>query len=68
MPLSGILMRRGIKPWLLLTAGLSITSCALWMMSNFNLQGDFYSITLPRLIQGIGLGMFFVPLSTAPFR
>ena len=37
------------------------------MMSNFNLQGDFISIALPRFVQGIGLGMFFVPLSTAAF-
>jgi DHA2 family multidrug resistance protein len=36
-------------------------------MSNFNLQGDFFSIALPRFVQGIGLGMFFVPLSTAAF-
>ena len=67
MPLAGILMRKGAKPWLLLFAGLSITSYALWMMSNFNLQADFYSIALPRLVQGLGLGLFFVPLSTAAF-
>jgi len=67
MPLAGILMRKGVKPWLLLIAGLGITSYALLMMSDFNLQGNFYSIAFPRLIQGFGLGMFFVPLSTAAY-
>jgi len=67
MPLAGILMRKGIKPRFLLIAGLGITSYALWMMSNFNLEADFYSIALPRLIQGLGLGLFFVPLATAAY-
>jgi DHA2 family multidrug resistance protein len=37
------------------------------MMSNFSLQGDFYSIALPRFIQGLGIGLFFVPLAGAAF-
>ena len=60
MPMAGFLMKKGIKPWILLIAGLSIASYALWMMSNFNLQGDFYSIALPRLI--MSALSFFVPL------
>jgi len=67
MPLAGILMKKGVKPWLLLIAGLGTASYALWMMSNFNLQGDFFSIALPRLIQGFGLGLFFVPLAAAAY-
>jgi DHA2 family multidrug resistance protein len=67
MPLAGVLMRKGVKPWLLLLAGIFTASYALWMMSNFNLEGDFFSIALPRLVQGFGLGLFFVPLSAAAF-
>ncbi len=67
MPLAGILMRKGIKPRFLLILGLGTTSYALWMMSNFNLQADFFSIAMPRLIQGLGLGLFFVPLATAAY-
>jgi DHA2 family multidrug resistance protein len=67
MPLVGIMIKKGVKPWTLLATGLGLASGALWMMSNFNLQGDFYSIALPRLIQGLGLGMFFVPLGAAAF-
>ena len=67
MPIAGALMKKGGKPWIILLVGLVITSYALFMMSRYNLQGDFYSIALPRLIQGIGLGMFFVPLSAAAY-
>ncbi len=67
MPIAGALMKKGVKPWILLLIGLCVTSFALFMMSGFNLQGDFYSIALPRLIQGIGLGAFFVPLAAATY-
>jgi DHA2 family multidrug resistance protein len=67
MPIAGILMKKGIKPGYLVVVGLCISTCALSMMSNFNLQGDFFSIALPRFIQGMGLGLFFVPLAGASF-
>jgi DHA2 family multidrug resistance protein len=42
-------------------------SYAIWLMSGFNLQASFLDITGPRIIQGFGLGLFFVPLATATF-
>ena len=67
MPIAGILMRKGIKPRHLLILGLGATAYSQWLMSNFNLQADFYSVAWPRLIQGLGLGLFFVPLSAATY-
>jgi DHA2 family multidrug resistance protein len=67
MPIAGILLRKGVKPYLLLMAGLCTATYSLWMMSNFNLEGNFFSIALPRMVQGLGLGAFFVPLSAAAF-
>lgn len=67
MPISGMLLRKGVKARYLLVVGLSITAYSLFMMSNFNLEGDFYAIALPRFVQGFGLGMFFVPLAGAAF-
>jgi DHA2 family multidrug resistance protein len=67
MPVAGILMRKGIKPGYLIAMGLCFSAFALSMMSNFNLQGDFFSIALPRFVQGVGMGMFFVPLAGASF-
>ena len=61
MPLAGILMKIGIKPRHLLIAGLGASAYALLMMSNFNLQADFYSISMPRLVQGLGLRALLCP-------
>ncbi|MES2260064.1 MAG: MDR family MFS transporter [Pseudomonadota bacterium] len=52
---------------LLLGTGLAITAFSLWQMSQYTLvlsQGD---IVWPGLIQGVGLGLVFVPLSAATF-
>jgi len=67
MPVAGILMKKGVSPRLLLAAGLGIMGYSLWLMSGFNLQADFMSIAWPRIIQGFGIGLFFVPLSAATY-
>jgi DHA2 family multidrug resistance protein len=67
MPIAGILLRRGVNPRYLLAVGLTIMSYAIWLMSGFNLQASFLDITGPRILQGFGLGLFFVPLATATF-
>jgi DHA2 family multidrug resistance protein len=67
MPVAGILMRRGVNPRNLLAMGLAILASAIWLMSRFNLQAGFFAIATPRMIQGFGLGLFFVPLATATF-
>jgi DHA2 family multidrug resistance protein len=67
MPIAGILLRRGVNPRYLLAIGLAVMAHAIWLMSDFNLQADFVAIAMPRLIQGFGLGLFFVPVTTATF-
>ncbi len=67
MPIAGTLMKKGVKPRYLLIVGLATTSYAQWQMAQFNLQADFYSVALPRFLQGVGLGFFFVPLATAAY-
>lgn len=67
MPLAGMMMKKNVSPRLLLGIGLSISAYALWLMSGFDLQASFRAVVIPRLIQGFGLGLFFVPLSAAAF-
>jgi len=67
MPVAGILMKKGVKPRLLLGIGLSLMAYSLWLMSRFNLQADFISIAWPRIVQGFGMGLFFVPLSASTY-
>jgi DHA2 family multidrug resistance protein len=67
MPVAGLLMKRGVSPRSLLALGLCSLACAIWLMSGLNLEAGFFAICLPRIIQGVGLGLFFVPLATAAF-
>ena len=67
MPLAGLMMKKNVSPRLLLAIGLTISAYALWLMSGFNLDAGFRAVVLPRIVQGFGLGLFFVPLSAATF-
>ena len=60
-------MKKGFNPRNLLAIGLAIMAYSLWLMSHFNLETGFYAVSYPRLIQGIGMGLFFVPLSAATY-
>jgi MFS transporter, DHA2 family, multidrug resistance protein len=48
---------------LLLAVGLLGNAYALYYMSGFNLQIDFYTAAMGRVIQGPAMAFFFVPLS-----
>lgn len=52
---------------LLLAVGFSITAFSLWQMSRYTLTLEQSNIVWSGVIQGIGLGLVFVPLSTATF-
>ncbi len=67
MPIAGILMKRGVKPKVLLAVGLFTMAYSLWLMGGLNLGADFVSIALPRFIQGFGIGLFFVPLAGSTY-
>ena len=67
MPITGFLMKRGVNPRNLLGAGLVVITVSIWLMSQFNLAADFMAISWPRVVLGMGMGLFFVPLATASF-
>jgi DHA2 family multidrug resistance protein len=52
---------------ILLATGFSITAFSLWQMSRYTLVLSQSDIVWPGVIQGIGLGLVFVPLSSATF-
>jgi DHA2 family multidrug resistance protein len=52
--------------WLLL-AGFSLMAISLGLMTRFNLDVGTWPIVYTGIIQGVGLGFLFVPLSTAAF-
>jgi len=67
MPVAGTMMKKGVNPRTLLAVGLAIMAYSLYLMSGFNLQADFMAVSWPRIIQGFGMGLFFVPLAAATF-
>ncbi len=52
---------------LLLVIGFAITAFSLWQMSGYSLTLSESDIVWPGVIQGIGMGFVFVPLSAASF-
>jgi DHA2 family multidrug resistance protein len=52
---------------LLLAIGFGITAFSLWQMTRYTLVLSQSDIVWPGVIQGIGLGLVFVPLSAATF-
>lgn len=52
---------------LTLFVGFMLTALALWQMARYSLDLSEGDIVWPGVIQGIGMGFVFVPLSTATF-
>jgi MFS transporter, DHA2 family, multidrug resistance protein len=52
---------------LILAVGLGLTAFSLWQMTHYSLQMDSEPIVVAGIVQGVGLGFTFVPLSTVAF-
>ena len=63
MPLTGLMTGR-FDARKLLTAGLLIGGFTLIWLSWLNLQAGYWDIFWPQLIQGVGMSLVFVPLTT----
>jgi len=63
LPLAGSLVNK-VNPKVLLSFGIIVNAYATYLMSNFNLSADFYTVIWPRVVLGIGMGFFFIPLTT----
>ncbi len=51
----------------IMATGLALTGFSLWQMTNFDLLMGASPIVLSGLIQGFGVGLVYVPLSTVAF-
>jgi DHA2 family multidrug resistance protein len=63
MPITGLLTGR-VDARKLLTIGLIVGGTTLLWLSELNLQAGYWDIFWPQLIQGVGMSMLFVPLTT----
>jgi DHA2 family multidrug resistance protein len=66
LPLVGFLLSRYTPRWLLLF-GLSMLSLSLFHMTRFDLDIDFRTATLARVLQAMGMAFLFVPINTAAY-
>jgi len=66
LPLVGFLLSRYSPRWLLVF-GLVVLSASLFHMTTFNLQIDFRTTTIARLLQAVGMAFLFVPINTAAY-
>ncbi len=67
MQLSGILVRRGFDPRVLIALGFTIAAYSLWAMAQWSLETDFSQIVIWGFVQGIGMGFIFIPLNASSF-
>jgi DHA2 family multidrug resistance protein len=66
MNVVGRLIGRVDTRWLLLF-GFSLMAISLWEMAGFNLDVGTWPIVHTGIVQGIGLGFVFIPLTTTAF-
>lgn len=67
MPVVGWMVSR-IDPRLVASIGLLILAVALFYMSKFNLESDFRTIVVTRMLQSFGISMIFVPINTLAYN
>jgi MFS transporter, DHA2 family, multidrug resistance protein len=58
---------RIVDPRLLVLTGLSLTALSLYQMTGFSPQMDSGPVIYTGIVQGLGLGLVFVPLSAVSF-
>jgi len=63
MPLTGLMIGK-VDPRKLLVIGLMVGGGTLLWLSGLNLQAGYWDIFWPQLVQGAGLSLLFVPLTT----
>jgi DHA2 family multidrug resistance protein len=52
---------------LIIATGLLVTAYSLWQMTQWSLLMDYWPIVISGVLQGLGVGLVYVPLSTVAF-
>lgn len=68
MVFTGAVLMSRFDPRMLVMLGLLLTGLGYLYLGWFNLKTGFWDLTVPGLISGIGMGLFFVPMSTLAFQ
>lgn len=68
MVITGSLLLRLFDPRLLVAVGLVMTGLGNLQLAGLNLNAGFWDLAWPGVTSGIGMGLFFVPMSTVAFQ
>ena len=67
MQIAGFLMRKGFDARPVVAMGFLICGISLFEMSHWSLAVDRYNIVFSGLVQGLGIGLVFIPLNVSAF-
>lgn len=67
MQISGLLMRRGVDARPVVASGFLICAVSLWQMAHWSLEVDEMHVIMSGLLQGLGMGLVFIPLQVSAF-
>jgi len=68
MLLTGSVLMKRFDPRLLVATGLLCNGVGSLALSWLSLEASFWQLALPGVISGLGMGLFFVPMSTVAFQ
>src|SRR3546814_15415753 len=66
MAIAGRLLGKIDARWLV-GSGLVIAAYSLWQMSHWSLMMGAWPVVVSGLVQGLGMGLIFIPLNTMAF-
>ena len=67
MQAAGVMVRRGVDGRVLVGVGFAIAGYSLWQMAGWSLAVDEAHVVSSGFIQGLGMGLVFIPLNTSAF-
>ena len=67
MQLSGFLMRKGVDARWMVGIGFLIGAWSMSWMAGWSLEVDRFSIIMSGTVQGLGIGLVFIPLNATAF-
>lgn len=68
MVITGAVLMRHFDPRALVAVGLVLTGTGNVLLAGLNLDAGFWDLSWPGVISGLGMGLFFVPMSTLAFQ
>lgn len=63
MVIAGRILNR-VDNRILIAIGMGLTALSSWMLGFLNQDTGYWNVFWPRVVQGLGLGLLFVPIST----